>query len=95
MINRFQVLLSNSTCAATGRALVDTLAAALGAGQGFTLVHFSAQPEPLLVTEATASVHFLAQPETFLPMKSPNMAHKECSRQAEKWTRVAHKKRLR
>ena len=28
------------------------------AGQGLTLVHFSAQPQSFLVTEATASVHF-------------------------------------
>jgi hypothetical protein len=31
--------------------------------QGLTLVHISAQPEPVLVIEATASVHFPAQPE--------------------------------
>jgi hypothetical protein len=34
--------------------------------QGLTLVRFPAQPEPFLVTEATAKVHFPAQPETFL-----------------------------
>jgi hypothetical protein len=34
--------------------------------QGLTLVHISAQPEPILVIEATASVHFPAQPEPFL-----------------------------
>ena len=28
--------------------------------QGLTLVHFSAQREPLVVTDATATVHFLA-----------------------------------
>jgi len=33
--------------------------------QGLTLVHFSAQPEPLVVTAATATVHCSAQPETF------------------------------
>jgi len=27
-------------------------------GQGLTLVHFSARPEPVLVTDATATVHF-------------------------------------
>jgi len=37
--------------------------------QGLTLVHFSAQPKPFLVTEATASVHFSAQPETLLPVR--------------------------
>jgi len=36
-----------------------------GEGQGLTLVHNSAQPEPLLVIEATASVHFQTQPEPF------------------------------
>jgi len=32
-------------------------------GQGLTLAHFSAQPEPVMVIEATAGVHFPAQPE--------------------------------
>jgi len=31
-----------------------------------TLVHFSAQPEPFMVTKATASPLLSAQPETFL-----------------------------
>jgi hypothetical protein len=66
-----------------------------GKRQGHPLVHSSAPPEPFLVTEPTASVHFSAQPETFLAIKPPNMnsniAHKKCSRQAERWTRVAHK----
>jgi hypothetical protein len=35
-------------------------------GQGLTLVHTSAQPEPISVIEAAASVHFPAQPEPFL-----------------------------
>jgi len=52
-------------------------------------------PEPFLVTEATSSVHFSAQPETCLSLNSLNIAHKKCSRLAEKWTHVAHKKRLR
>jgi len=60
-----------------------------GDRQGLTLVHFSAQPEPLLFTEARASVLFSAQPATFMPMQPLNIAHKMCSRQAEKWTRVA------
>jgi hypothetical protein len=50
------------------------------ATQGLTPVHFSAQPEPCLVTEATASVHFSAQPETLLHMPPPDIAHKMCSR---------------
>jgi hypothetical protein len=41
---------------------------AKGVRQGLTLVHFSAQPEPCLVTEATSKVHFSAPPETFLPL---------------------------
>jgi len=65
------------------------------AAQGLTLVHISAQPEPVWFIEATASVHFSAQPDTFLPIKAPNIAHKNCSRQPEKWTRVVYKKRLR
>ena len=65
------------------------------AHQGLTLLHFSAQPEPFLVTKATASVHFSAQPETLLPMRPLNIAHKKCSRQAEKWTSVVHEKCLR
>jgi len=63
--------------------------------QGLTIVHFSAQPKPFLVTEATASVHFSAQPETFVPMRPLNIAHKKCARQAQKWTSVVHKKCLR
>jgi len=47
-----------------------------GAGQGLTLVHFSAQPEPFLGTEATSSVHFSTRPETFVRMKPPRIAHK-------------------
>jgi hypothetical protein len=64
-------------------------------GQGLTLVHFPAQPEPFMVTEATPSVHFSAQPDTALSMKHPYVAHKKCSRQAEQSTYVAHKKCLR
>ena len=82
----------------TSRVLVctdSTAAAVSAAGQGLTLVNFSAQPKPFLVTEATASVHFSAQPETFLPMRPLNIAHKKCSRQAETWTSVVHKKCLR
>jgi len=63
-------------------------------GQGLTLVHFPAQPEPLLVTEATSGVHFSAQLEACLSLKSPNIALRKCSRLAEKWTHVARKKRL-
>jgi hypothetical protein len=63
--------------------------------QGLTLVHFSAQPKPFLVTEATASVHFSAQPETFLSKRPLNIAHEKCSCQAEKWTSVGHRKCLR
>jgi len=40
---------------------VSLLAAA---SQGLTLVHFSAQPESCLVTDAKASVHFSSQLET-------------------------------
>jgi len=58
---------------------------------GLTLVHCSAQPKTILVTEATASVHFSAQPETFLPMRPLNTANKKCSRQAEKWMSIVHK----
>ena len=62
--------------------------------QGLTLVHFSAQPEPFLVTEATADVHFSAQPEAFLSLNYNIKADKKCSRQTESWKRVAHTKRL-
>ena len=70
--------------------------AAVGArhwGQGLSVVHFSPQPEPLLVTEATARVHFSAQPETFTPIRPPNKAHQNCSRQAKKWRGVTYTKR--
>ena len=50
----------------------------IGLWAGLTLIHFSAQPQPFLVTEATASVHFSAQPETFLPMRLVNIAHNKC-----------------
>ena len=43
----------------------------LFARQGLTLVHFSAQPEPFLVTGSAAAVNFSAQPETFLLIKLP------------------------
>ena len=46
----------------------------------------------ILVTEPTASVHFSYQPKTCLRMRPLTIAHKECSRQAEKWTSVVHKK---
>jgi len=59
--------------------------------QGLTLVHFSAQPEPFLINEATLSVHFSAQTETFLPMRPLNIAHTKSSLQAEKLTSVVHK----
>jgi hypothetical protein len=39
-------------------------------GQGLSLVHFSAQPEPFLVTEAMSSAHFSALPETFIFYRS-------------------------
>ena len=65
-------------------------------GQGLRLVRFSAQPEPLLFTKASASVHSSAQPDIFLPMTPVSIAHQMSSRQAEKtWTRVAHKECLR
>jgi len=70
-------------------------AATTAAAQGLTPVHFSAQPKPFLVTEATASVHFSAQPETFLPMRPLSIAHTMCSRQAENWTSVVQKRCLR
>jgi hypothetical protein len=54
--------------------------AAPHAGQGLTLVHISAQPEPLLFTGATASVHFSAQPETLLPAQPLHISHQTCSR---------------
>jgi len=59
-----------------------------GAWQGLTLVHFPAQPEPLLVTEATARVDFSAQSETFI-IKVSEHSPRQCSRLAEKWTRFA------
>jgi len=62
--------------------------------QGLTLVHFPAQPDPFLVTQVPAIFHFPAQPETLLSLKSPNAAHRKCSRPSKKWTHVAHKKRL-
>ena len=65
--------------------------------QGLPLDNFSAPPQSFLVTEATAGVHFSAQPETILSMRPPSiaLANKMCSCQAEKWTRVAHKRCLR
>jgi len=45
--------------------------------QGLTLLHFSAQPEPCSVTEATASFHFSASPETLLPMTPPDIANEK------------------
>jgi hypothetical protein len=39
--------------------------------QGLTLVHFSTQPQPVLVTDATTIVQFPAQPEMFLWIKLP------------------------
>ena len=45
-------------------------------GHGLALVDLSAQTEPLLVIEATASFYLSAQPGTFLPMKPPNTAPK-------------------
>jgi len=44
--------------------------------QGLTLVHFSAQPQPLLVTEATASDQFSAQPRTLLTIGPANIGQK-------------------
>jgi len=58
--------------------------------RGGTLLHFSPQPEPFLVTEATASVHFSAQPETLFVHKTSNHNPHKCSRQDEKLTRVDH-----
>jgi len=40
-------------------------------GRGLTLVHFSAQPIPSLLTET---------------LQSPDVSRKRCSRQAENWT---------
>jgi hypothetical protein len=77
-----------------GAALAPVASHQMEHRQGLTLVHFPAQPEAFLVTEATARVHFSAQPETFLSSKTPNIAHQRCSRLAEKWAHVAHKKRL-
>jgi hypothetical protein len=62
-----------------------------GGRQGITLIHLSAQPEPLSVIEATASVHFSAQPETILRKKLPNTANEECSRQAGQLRLVVQK----
>ena len=42
-------------------------------GRGGTLLHFSPQPHPCLVTAT---------------LKAPNASHKKCSRQAEKWRSV-------
>jgi len=47
----------------------EVLESTVPEGQGLTLVHISAQPEPLSVIEATASLHFPAQPEPFLCLK--------------------------
>jgi hypothetical protein len=44
-------------------------------GQGLTLVHFSAQPEPFLCTDATYAVHFIsAQLETLWSTKLHKIA---------------------
>jgi len=72
----------DGNCMGTGGgspATVDGFRGLFGEDQGqeLTLVHFSAQPQPFLVTEATASVHFSTQPETFLPMRPLNIAHKK------------------
>jgi len=40
--------------------------------QELTTVHFSAQPEPLFVTDATATVHLSCQLETFFVNKLRN-----------------------
>jgi hypothetical protein len=63
----------------------------LASRQGLTLVHFSAQPEPFLVTEAKSSAQFSAQPETLWSMTAATTSSKKCSRHAGKWTGVAHK----
>jgi len=93
----FNLGLIGATCTALpscGSGTVPSACVTSASDQGLTLVHFSAQPEPLLFTEATASVHFSAQPETFLPEQPLSIAHTTCSRRAEKWTLVAQKKRL-
>jgi hypothetical protein len=62
MMRRFQTSVSNSTFAATPSHLdipehfrVET------SWQGLTLVHFSAQPEPVSITEAIGSILCSAQ----------------------------------
>jgi len=41
-------------------------AARVAGAYRLTFVHFSAQPEPVLVIESTGSVNFPAQPELYL-----------------------------
>jgi hypothetical protein len=53
-----------------------------GFGAGATLVHISAQPEPVLVVSSTASVHLPAQLVSVT--ETHNLAYKKCSRQTEK-----------
>ena len=62
-----------------------------GSWQGLTLVHFSAQPEPMLVTEAISSAHLSAQPETCFVLEGTNTSNKKSPPEAGKWTGVAHK----
>ena len=85
-----------------GRGVADSGGGDYGGGDGggcgggacqagaSTLVHFSAQPQPFLVIEATASRHLSAKHETFFINGTFQIAHQKCSRQAEQWTRVAH-----
>ena len=54
-------------------------------GQGHTLVHISAQPEPVLGIEATSNVDLPAQTEPFLVTRTHSLVHKVCSRQTEMW----------
>jgi len=89
---RLEALVDQQKDAAAGEIAVavqrrrDAMRRAARAREGhrLTLVHFSAQPEPLSVTEATASVHFSAQPETWLPIKPPSISYKKCSVQADR-----------
>jgi hypothetical protein len=63
--------------------------------QGLTLVHFSAQPKPFLVTEATANVHFSAQPKPFLVTEATASVHFSAQPQTflpMRPVNIAHKK---
>ena len=61
------------------------------AAGGITLLHLSAQPEPLVGTGATSSVHFQVTLRRFCPENPLDVAHRKCPRQAEMWKPLARK----